>query len=181
MKFTSLPPSASALWTQLLQQILSSPCPHCSKQGSLRRHGFLRGKDLRHPSTIKRGLRFFCSNRFNNNGCARTFSLFFDASIPRYSLSSQDLDEFLRKVLQASSIHAAWAQMKLPFSISSAYRWIKSLKRNMARVRPLLHESQCKAHGSTSVLQETIRLLLKSFPLNPIARFQTTFQTPIFL
>lgn len=181
MKFTSLSPAASTLWAKLLQQILSSPCPHCAKQGAIRRHGFLRGKDLRQPKTIKRGIRFFCSNRYANKGCARTFSLFFDTSIPRHSLSSQDLGEFLRKSLQASSIHAAWAQMKLPFSISSAYRWIKSLKRNMARIRPLLHESQHHAHASSSVLQETIRLLLETFPLNPIARFQVTFQTPIFL
>jgi len=180
VKFTSLIPTVSALRTKLLQKTLSEPCPHCSKQGTIRRHGFLRGKDLHKPTTIERGLRFFCSNRYSNKGCARTFSIFFDSVIPRHSVSSRDLGEFLRHVLEESSIHAAWTHMKWPFSISSAYRWINSFKENMARIRPHLHERNDGDSSSSSPLHETIRLLSTTFPLAPVSQFQSTFQSPIF-
>ena len=57
---------------------------------------------------------------------------------------------------------------------------MKTFKKNMARIRPLLHDSRHKADSGSSVLQETIRLLLTTLPRNAVACFQTTFQTPIF-
>jgi len=180
VQFTSLQAHASPQWDKYHKKVTSSPCPHCSKEGFIRRHGYLKGKDLQKPKTIKRGLRFFCSNRFNNKGCARTFSIFFDVFLPRHSVTSHYLSIFLNEALHSSSIHATWHRIKLPFSINSAYRWMKKFKQNLARIRPFLHEHYTGGHDSSTPLQQTLQLLQSTFPFCFTSQFQSVFQTSFF-
>jgi hypothetical protein len=84
-------------WNALAQRLKQTPCPHCRADGTLIRHGFLRGFDQTSPrrKTV-RARRIFCSNRNARPGCGRTFSVWCAEKIRRLSLTTGCLWRFLQ-------------------------------------------------------------------------------------
>ena len=82
MRFTnSLLPKTSK-WIFFCEGIKSEQCPHCGKLYTLKSHGSLYGIDPVKPEVARRVLRFYCSNRYSNKGCGKTFSINFETIIP---------------------------------------------------------------------------------------------------
>lgn len=170
-----------ASWNSFVRRIRSLPCPHCSKKGRLIRHGSLTGKDLYKPTRIIRGVRFLCSNRNKARGCGKTFSLLLDTFLPRLSIPSAKLTSFLESFLHKTSLHQAWNEHLLPFSLRSAKRWLGKMRDNLARVRPKIHEALSPSFTQNlPAMEETLSLLHTLFPDNFISRFQSSFQIPFF-
>ena len=166
------------------KNIRSRPCPHCLRRGYVICHGSLTGKDLTKPERITRGIRFLCSNRNSGTGCGRTFSVLFDHFLPRCSVPSYMLTAFLKSIHKGHCVHKAWNLHLLPFSLRSAYRWLKQMTFNLARIRPQLHNTLTTPPPFAQPqlpLYETIHLLKSLFPEDFVKDFQGWFQTPFFL
>lgn len=181
MRFTTRLAPRSLCWNNFCRTIIEKPCPSCHRDDTVKRHGVLSGKDLLKPDRIIRGLRFYCSNRYSNKGCGRTFPVFFAGVLPRFSIDAMQLGEFISRALSSSSIHRAWHRMKLPFSLRSAYRWMRGFSLNQARLRPLLAgRTAINIDFSTTQERMTLHLLRKVFSSDKavfIHRFQLVFQT----
>lgn len=96
-------------WTELVERLKVTPCPHCHVVGSLNRHGTLMGYDESQRQVL-RARRVYCSNRHSQSGCGRTFSVWLADKIRRLSLSTHVVWRFLQQVI-AGSIAAAARSM----------------------------------------------------------------------
>lgn len=189
MKFTLKFPRSSLDLLNLRARIQAEGCRHCQQRSTVVSHGFLLGyaaDGSATPSITTRGLRFFCSNRYSNSGCGRTFSVHWDSIIPSCSLRCAQLLELIRTVANGATTHGAWQASCLPISLTSAYRWVKKWTLGTATIRSLLcllrppPAQQCGTKTEFLTLQH----LTQAFPADPsdrcpIAAFQCHFQAPI--
>lgn len=184
MRFTSPLTFPSSKWILTSEALKAKPCRHCNQSGQLKSHGALRGIHLSEPRKSLRGIRIYCSNRYSNIGCGRTFSVLFSSMIPALTVRARHLSEFFKKLLTANSIHAAWHSSHIPFSLRSAYRWVEKLKLNQAILRTAVYSSiPSEHHNSSPPHLETISYLNAAFPQsnNTIKAFQLQTQTSVFL
>lgn len=164
MRFTLPLRRYSSAWILFTQEIKSEKCPHCSKSYTLKCHGSLYGTDIEKPDTIRRGLRFYCSNRYSNEGCGRTFSIHFSTVIPYHSVTAYHLGTFLDQLLKAQSVHQAWYQSTIPFSLRTAYQWMRKFRLNLSPLRAnLYHLAGTWAEKGMHVVLETITMLQETF------------------
>lgn len=184
MRFTTPLIFPSSNWLLTAEILKAKPCRHCKKRGNLKSHGALRGTHLSEPQQALRGIRIYCSNRYSNKGCGRTFSVLFSSMLPSLTVRAKHLSLFFKKLLTANSIHAAWYSSGIPFSLRSAYRWINKFKLNQATIRSAVYstlppESPHPPHPHL----ETINYLTAAFPQsdNFIEAFQQQTQTSLFL
>ena len=139
------------------------PCPHCDKHQALKAHGFLRSTD----SSI-RGIRLYCSNRYSNQGCGRTFPIYFEKHIPNASLTNQQISKLIESYQETTpdkGITLIHRVMHGICSQSTAYRWIKKFKLNQSTLRSqtyLLTAPDKTTEGSA--LSQTWKHLRKAFP-----------------
>lgn len=181
MRFTTPLAFPSSAWLLLSESVKTDPCCHCKKKGSLKSHGALRGAHLSKPEKELRGIRFFCSNRYSNKGCGRTFSILFSSMIPALSLRAKQLTHFFKELLQKDSIHAAWHGSHLPFSLRSAYRWVKKFQLNQSTIRSAVYSTLPNEDASPLAPHlETIRYLQASSSGDFVEAFQLQHQTSIF-
>ena len=178
MKFTTPFALNSTIHKKLAKIITRQPCQKCKKMSYINRHGFLYGQS----SQITRGLRFFCSNRYNNRGCGFTFSVLFSSFIPHHSVTTKLLSSLLIGS-KTSSIYECYNQSGSVFSITSFYAWMKKLKLNRGRIRPLIPPDMNRFDSTIPLNRDTIELLEKRLTHgdNIVGSFQTTFQQPFFL
>ena len=141
MRFTSPLIFPSSKWLLTSEIVKAKPCRHCKQSGQLKSHGALRGIHLSKPKPALRGIRIYCSNRYSNMGCGRTFSVLFSSMLPSLTVRAKHLSLFFKKLLTANSIHAAWHSSRIPFSLRSAYRWIEKLKLNQAMLRTTVYST----------------------------------------
>lgn len=139
MRFTPLIQYQTSKWLLLCETVKAEPCQCCQKKGHLKRHGRLRGISLTGIEPCIRGLRFYCSNRYSNSGCGRTFTVFFNTVVPHLTVRAKQLSAFFQLLLTGKSSHAAWYSIALPFSLRSAYRWIARLKSNQPTLRSAVY------------------------------------------
>jgi hypothetical protein len=128
------------------------------------------------------GSAFFCSNRYSNIGCGRTFSVHWENVIPHCTLRTAQLLELIRARDVAPSTHAAWAATRLSISLTSAYRWLARWRRSHTRLLTWLGaitDPPRKSDGHPDPLH--LRHLDAAFPSCPCpaAAFQNRFQIPI--
>lgn len=136
-------------------------CPHCDLTLNIKRHGYLRGKSVDALGVI-RGMRFYCSKRDSNRGCGATFSILYAQHLPGYSVGAAELVRLIREVIGGASVHLTWRNATSFFSLTSAYRWVRSFTANLARIRPMLHQADDPAANSPhSLVLLTLRTLEK--------------------
>lgn len=182
MKFTRFLAPGSLELLNLRVAIRAAGCHHCQSRESVVAHGYLKGYAQSGPDIVTRGLRFFCTDRYSNIGCGRTFSLHWEEVIPFATLRTVQLLELIRAVAAAPSRHAAWAASRLPMSLTSAYRWCakwKSLATSMLTWLWTLVDPPRKIDGQPD--PHHLRHLDAAFPACPCpaAAFQNRFQIPI--
>jgi hypothetical protein len=113
-------------------------CPHCHKNDTLKSHGYSHGYSLNKQDKEVRRLRFFCSNRHNNKGCGKTYSLLWSHKIAHTSLIAKELILFILSYSISLRVHKAWTNTKVTFSITTAYRWAKKWNSKLSHIRSLL-------------------------------------------
>jgi len=183
MRYTTPLRYLTNAWLLAGENIKTEPCRLCSSTGQVKNHGKLQGIGIDRPGTTTRGLRFFCSNRYSNKGCGRTFSVLFSTSIANHSLNSQHLLTLINQLLITPNTHAAWHQSGIPFSLRSVYRWVKKLSLNQSTIRHILHRYAPPPTATRgNPLKTTLAYLLDSFAgeNNPVACFQLRHDTGIF-
>lgn len=182
MKFTRFLAPDSLELLNLRVTLRASACRHCRCAGSVVAHGYLRGHAEAGHQTVTRGLRFFCSNRYSNTGCGRTFPVHWDDIIPHSSLRPAQLLTLIRAVASAPTRHAAWAASRLSVSLTGAYRWFAKWCRSAPALRTWLCLSGAPP-GKSDELSDphSLRHLDAAFPACPCpaAAFQNRFQTPV--
>lgn len=145
-------------------------CPHCRKPATLNWHGVVRGYESIKSQSI-RSLRLWCSSRRKvNTGCGRSFCIYDQNRIPHHCVSSLELWQFLLKWLASHSIQQAWIDSRTSFSIESAYRWVKRLKRFQFTLRVELTKTRdppdCKSRDELKGLLEHLITIYKDEPIN---------------
>lgn len=170
-------------WLLTCENIKAKPCRHCSRTGYIKSHGRLQGIGVDSPKRTIRGLRFFCSNRYSNKGCGRSFSVFLSTVIANHSLNTKYLLAFIKHFLNSPNTHAAWHSSSIPFSLCSTYRWVKKLSLNQSTIRHMLHRNTPPPNtAKDNPLHTTLTYLLKAFPKknDPLSCFQHHHDTGIF-
>lgn len=75
---------------------------------------------------------FFCSNRYSNKGCGRTYSILCLSAIPNCTARCDELYEFLSLLVIRGVVALAWREAcrERGFTLSktSAYRWVRLFK-----------------------------------------------------
>ena len=182
MKFTRLLAPSSLALLDLRVTVRADGCRHCHCASSVVAHGYLRGHAASGHATGTRGVRFYCSNRFSNIGCGRTFPIHWDTVIPYCTLRTVELLDLLRSVAAGLSTHGAWAASQLVVSARTAYRWVARWRILTTHLRARL----CLVvppPGKTASQPDlfTLRHLTAAYPMAPcpIAAFQQGLQVPI--
>ena len=163
-----------------------SPCPHCKQTGALNRHGFLRGYDEENfRQKAVRALRVFCSNRGNNQGCGRTFSVWIADKVKRLFLDADSLWGFLYQAATTGNKSQAFRKIRSSMGESAVYRIWKRFLQTQSTIRTALaaicspprqtteNSSLCAAQATVAHLQQAF----KDSDLNPIAAYQDRTQT----
>lgn len=136
----------------------SQPCIHCGSRDSLKAHGFLRTSNQ-----MIRGIRFYCSRRDTNRGCGKTFSIYFENSIPNASLCTQQVNEIIISKHQPPDAKKTLTCCKIAKSTRS--RWLKKFDASQSFIRPQLYlvtVPDKKATGSICSL--TWQHIRRAFP-----------------
>lgn len=182
MRFTSSLLPKTSEWTFFCEGIKSKQCPHCGKLYTLKSHGSLYGIDPVKPEVARRGLRFYCSNRYSNKGCGQTFSIHFETIIPYHTVRSSHLRDFFKLLLKGYTTHRAWYSSLVPFSLRSACSWLLKFKLNLPTLRSKLHEWAKNIQPTNQSLEiETINMLKEAFSQQDfIASTQKNLQQSIF-
>ena len=158
-------------------------CPHCKLSGYLILHGYLYGYDEQDNTRKVRGRRIYCSNRYNKNGCGRTFCVLPASVMPRFIISAQSLWRFLDNVKSGLGLAGAFRKAGGTMSPSSIYRLIKKFSLNQTRIRSCLHriKDPPAADDMRTPFIQTILHLNSAFDtaVCPITEFQFRFQTPL--
>lgn len=183
MRYTTPLRHLTNAWLLAGENIKAEPCRHCSATGHVKNHGQLTGIGINRPENTTRGLRFFCSNRYSNKGCGRTFSVLFSTFITHHSLDTKHLLTLINQLLITPNTHAAWHRSGIPFSLRSVYRWVKKLSLNQPTIRHILHRHTPPPKTACSKpLNTTLAYMLEAFieESNPVAYFQLRHDTGIF-
>jgi len=183
MRFSPLIQYHTSKWLLLCETVKADPCQCCKTKGHIKRHGQLLGVSLTGSEPESRGLRFYCSNRYNNSGCGRTFTVFFDTFVPHLSVRAKQLSLFFKHLLTAKSPHAAWYSMSIPFSLRSAYRWIARLKVNQPTLRSTVYNDLPEvALENMPTHLATVTYLQQRFPLDEcfVNSYQQQHQVSFF-
>jgi len=178
VKFSRCYEPDSLEFLNLRVQIKAGGCPHCRHPSAVIAHGYLKAA----AGGNTRGMRLFCSDRYSNEGCGRTFSVHWDTVIPRCSLPTAQILALMRVVAGGPSTHGAWYFAGLSVSISSAYRWVAKWLKLTAHIRTALCLTvppPGKADAQSDPF--TLNHLSAAFPQAPctIAAFQLDLQTAI--
>lgn len=125
---------------------------------------------------------FFCSNRYSNQGCGRTFAVYWDDIFPYCSLRPKQLFKLLLSVARGNAIASAQKIAGFPFTISTAYRWVKKWRLGAPHIRSrLCLVRPPPAQSNISNDRYTLQHLESAFPYAhcPLEAFQNTLQTPL--
>jgi hypothetical protein len=158
-------------WTQSVERLKLTACPHCQVVGALNRHGCLVGYDESQRQTL-RARRVYCSNRNAQRGCGRTFSVWLADKIRHLSLSTHVVWRFLQQVI-AGSI-AATTRSMMERSDRTWQRVWKRFQLAQSTIRTaLLKRCPPPTLSSDQPEAQTIAHLQAAFPTDcPLAAFQ---------
>lgn len=167
-------------------KLVNCPNPECNKKNNLICNGLLTGNDTDNYSDKKicRGQRFLCSGRNNRLGCGRSFAIFKNRIIPRFSINAVLLSAFFKAYLQHQNVHASWQTLSRSFSLSTAYRIWKRLNWQQVLIRQRLysrkHPSTCTSEEARVQLIEHLFNVFENTP-TPITEYQSCFQAAFWI
>jgi len=167
------------------QKLKQYKCPHCNILGYLILHGFLYGySDITNNHGFIRGRRFFCSNRYSNRGCGKTFSLLKSCLIRKMTFTAKTVWAFISNLYSGLNIFHSFFILNIPASVSTPYRLFVKLKQHQFKIREQLLKIQPPPEDNA--LKEPFILTIKHLKevfgdatQCPITAFQHTFQTSI--
>jgi hypothetical protein len=160
-----------------LDRLPSVHCPACGAVGTMVRHGFIRWFRSPEENGI-RAWRIRCKKSPRRSGCGRTTSIRLGNCIPRRCLDSKQLWAFIRALLKARSIKAAWERAKIPMSLDTGYRIYRHLQKCQSVLRTHLSARAPPPKTKTAVpLFQVFAHLKEEFGNgNPIRTYQEHFQ-----
>lgn len=131
---------------------------------------------------------FFCSARYSNSGCGRTFSVYWDTVLTHCNLRADALWRFLLALSQrGKSIFRLWRESGFEgMSLTSAYRWVKKWRMARARIRSsicsrgLSMPQEREGMSQDALTLQLMRAFSDPVQICPLACFQSTFQKPLF-
>lgn len=183
MRFSHQFEYLSTNWKLLCKRVKRKPCRFCYKRGHIKNHGFLKGVHPIEPCQELRGIRFLCSNRYSNRGCGKSFSTLFSQMLPNHTTRSEHLKVFCDLLLKLKNVHAAWYRSAVPFSLRTAYRWLRKIKNSQAIIRSNI-QTVPKDHMEKELATylTTIRLMKQrhQYAEDYISSYQQQYQTSIF-
>jgi len=153
-------------------------CPHCGRVSTLVGHGLLVGYGEDGSFPVKRGRRFFCSNRRHRPGCGRTFSVLLDQVLCGFVVRALTLFDFVVAIVSGLTLAAAWKRAAVArFSRASGYRLWRCLRDAQPHIRGRL---SCLSRPPPSTSAEPWAQLLahlrQQFEERPFACFQSRLQ-----
>lgn len=156
-------------------------CPHCRLSGYLNLHGYLRGYDEKACcGKVIRGRRIFCCGRNRRGGCGRTFSVLAFNVLKKFIITAESFWGFLNNIAKGKDKNNSLRSLRIPFSVSSAYRLWKrfSLAQTKIRLRLLkICSPPVSPHSRQPAIQTILHLKLAFKNARcPIAAFQDYFQ-----
>jgi hypothetical protein len=157
-------------------------CPSCAQTGFLNFHGPLVGYGGSGSDRQQRGQRVFCSNRFRQRGCGRTFSALFSLLLKARIIPAALVTTFIATVLSGTCRHAAWLSLVHGFSLESGYRIWREWMAGQAYLRTWLCRKIPPPEQARDGQAQTWAHLLSAFAGRPcpVAAFQDHFQQPFF-
>jgi hypothetical protein len=169
---------------ELLAKLKITACPHCLRTGFLIKHGSLLGYVLNQTGNTVRGaraVRVYCSNRYQGNGCGRTFSIWTADRLKRLFLSANSLWLFLKEAVRSGNKIQAFRMLNCGLGDSATYHiWRRFCNAQVAIRTALVALCQPPQMESDSSAKLTLDHLTKAFQdhsLSPIAAFAATLQT----
>jgi len=163
-----------------LDRLACLRCPFCGAVGTLVRHGYIRWFRSPEDNGI-RAWRIHCNKRLDGSGCGRAPSVRLGDSIPRRCFDAQQLWTFIRALLKARSIKAAWEEAGIPMSLETGYR----LYRHLNRCQSVLRTHLCarapppKIKAGVPLFQMLAHLKEVFGNHNPIRAYQVHFQKSV--
>lgn len=159
-------------------------CPFCGAAETLNYHSRLLGNDpaSAQGGQVQRGQRVWCSNRGQRGGCGRSFSVFPADVLPGHTVRAPALWSLLERLLEGSSIKAAFESLGLAFALERFYHLVQRLRGQLARLRSVLSpEQKPPANSQADPLLQSVEHLRDLFGSNacPVADFQVHFQRPL--
>ena len=155
------------------------PCPHCGAVGYLICHGYLKGFGRKGHQRIRRGCRFFCSNRDRRQGCGRTFSVLLAAFLRRHMVPATMVWGFLQGVRSGMKRKAAWEEGCGGFALETGYRLWDRLTMAQGAIRSRLSRLMRPPRvESREPVFQMIEHLRRAFPhaACPISAYHVRFQ-----
>ena len=159
-------------------------CPNCKQIGFLILHGFLSGIN-EYEKLITKARRVFCSNRYSNKGCGKTYSIYFLPSLPKIKASTHPINQFLQGILNGDSIAQSFYRISnwCLVSLSTFKRyWIK-FKLKISAIRQFLMDKiSSTLKPPDNLVLENIYYINSQYPNsdNPIEAFILKSQIALF-
>jgi hypothetical protein len=140
-------------------------CANCNKVGSLRRHSHYFRVDPKGKEPIHHGQRVFCSNRYKNKGCGKTFTLQISVKLPRLHHLTKDINDFLLHYSDSQNAIKSWkASVSYYACICQPYRLLSFIKKSLPKLKAALGLLTKPPDGifANPVLQVIKQLILTS-------------------
>lgn len=165
---------------QFLGRLPEQSCPHCGSVGYLKLHDTVYRFQDDCMDTV--GKRVYCSNRYQQSGCGRTWRFRLASRIPALHYSACTVMVFLILLIRGKSITLAYQQATGQHNARHAYRWLNQLFAQLCTFRGLLPKAfnlpSCIIYRSHRLqcLLPTMLTLICYLGLRCAARFQTVTQ-----
>lgn len=136
-KYLTTEPIDSNAVSLIKYELTGKPCPHCERT-YIKSHGYIYGYGDNSQSLTVRRIRFYCSNRGINKGCAKTFSVLVANRLKNSPTPLSSIYKFLQNLSPSTSIYHAFNLSPPCFSITSAYRYVKRWIASINHIKGLL-------------------------------------------
>lgn len=152
-------------------------CPHCSNTRQMVSHGRVY-KQRSMSRRVLVGKRVFCSNRYQHQGCGRTFQLYVALVIPGLRYGTSEVFRFLSALRNEDSLETAYTKATRQTDPRHGWRWLQRLQHNLTHFRcalqgrPVLSSVAAGCSRRLRLLLTTVQALFEQLPECPCTQFQ---------
>lgn len=147
---------------RFLRELHLVSCPVCGVTGSFVRHGYVWGYVTPGKWGIRRW-RIYCTP--TRDGCAKAPSVCLAATLLRRYFTTAQLWAFIRELMRASSIKAAWERCEFRLPLDMAYRLVNRIRicQPILRTHPYSRSPPPEEECAGSTLQQVFTHLRSAF------------------